>query len=104
MVEYCRAKNILLQAYSPLAKASRLADPVVNLIAQKIGVTPAQVLVSWSIQKEFITLPKSTNPSRQRENLEAASKVKLSDEDIAMLDTLEEYGLTGWDPIKDHPV
>lgn len=37
----------LAQAYSPLAKAQKLADPMVGAIAQRLGATPAQVLIRW---------------------------------------------------------
>lgn len=37
-------------------------------LAAKLGVSPAQLLIRWSLQKGFVPLPKSTNPERQREN------------------------------------
>ncbi|GAB9467992.1 Voltage-gated ion channel [Globisporangium polare] len=103
LVKYHHEHGILLQAYSPLAKANKLSDPVVNEIAKEVNATPAQVLVAWSLAKDFITLPKSVNPDRQKLNLEAVN-VKLSDAQIAKLDALDEYLVTGWDPIKDHAV
>ncbi|GLD92306.1 hypothetical protein PINS_up000839 [Pythium insidiosum] len=103
LVKYCESTGIHLEAYSPLAKAYKLADPVVNDVAAQLGVTPAQVLVAWSLAKGFITLPKSVNATRQQENLDAY-RVTLSAEHITRLDELDEYLVTGWDPIKQHPV
>lgn len=103
LVQYHKEHGILLQAYSPLAKAHKLADPVVNEIAKEVNASPAQVLVAWSLAKDFITLPKSVNPDRQKLNLEAVN-VKLSAAQVAKLDALDEYLVTGWDPIKDHAV
>jgi diketogulonate reductase-like aldo/keto reductase len=103
LVKYHKEVGIYLQAYSPLAKAGKLSDPVVNAIATELKSTPAQVLVAWSLAKDFITLPKSVNPDRQRLNLEAVN-VELSDAQIAKLDALDEYLTTGWDPIKEHAV
>lgn len=60
----------LAQAYSPLAKAQKLGDPVVRQVAERLGVTPAQVLLRWSLQKGFVPLPKSNSPDRQRSNLD----------------------------------
>jgi methylglyoxal/glyoxal reductase len=103
LVKYHHAEGILLEAYSPLAKAFKLKDPVVTAIAEEINAAPAQVLIAWSLAKDFITLPKSVNPARQESNLDAY-KITLSPEQIAKLDALDEYLVTGWDPIKDHAV
>ena len=70
-VAFCqKQQGIVLEAYSPLAKAQKLGDPVVGGIAQRLGVSPAQVLIRWSVQKGFVPLPKSTHPDRQRSNLD----------------------------------
>ncbi|OWY93087.1 Aldehyde reductase, partial [Phytophthora megakarya] len=72
-------------------------------IANEVGATPAQVLVAFSLANDFITLPKSVNPERQKANLEAAN-IKLTPAQVAKLAALDEYLVTGWDPIKDHAV
>ena len=99
VTKYCHSKGIVVQAYSPLAKAIKLSDPVVCSIAKENCATPAQVLIMRSLSKGFVTLPKSVDPSRQAENLAASSIFNLTDENIRLLDTLEEYLVTGWDPI-----
>lgn len=63
----------------------------------------SQVLLRWSLQKGFVTLPKSVNPERQRANAEL-SGWELSDADMAEMDSWEADLVTGWDPIRDHPV
>jgi diketogulonate reductase-like aldo/keto reductase len=65
------------------------------------------VLIQWSLAKGFVTLPKSTKPERQRENLAAAAAaagVALGEGDLRALDALEEGLVTGWDPITEAPV
>jgi diketogulonate reductase-like aldo/keto reductase len=105
LVEYCMQQGIYLQAYSPLAKAIKLEDPIVLGLAQKKDATPAQILIAWSLHKGFITLPKSVNPLRQQQNFDSFKIVNLlNKEDIELLDTLEEYLVTGWDPIKEAEV
>ena len=99
LTQYCKDHGIVVQAYSPLAKAIKLSDPVVCGIADKIGATAAQVLIAWSLSKGVVTLPKSVNPLRQEQNLATPNIVSLSIDDIKLLDTLEEYLVTGWDPI-----
>lgn len=57
----------------------------------------------WSLQKDFVTLPKSVNPERQAQNLDVFG-FELSAQEVAELDTLEEGLVTGWNPIKDDAV
>ncbi|TMW65475.1 hypothetical protein Poli38472_008117 [Pythium oligandrum] len=102
-VQYCESQGIHLEAYSPLARAQKMDDPVVNTIAAANKATPAQVLVAWSVAKGFITLPKSVKESRQKENWEGYN-VKLTDEEVKTLSALDAYFVTCWDPIKDHAV
>jgi len=103
LVALCMKRGIVVEAYSPLAKASKLNDPVVSAIATHYGITPAQVLLAWSLSKGMVALPKSVRPVKQRENL-AAAKVRLTAADIASLDGLEKGLVTGWDPVNNAPV
>jgi diketogulonate reductase-like aldo/keto reductase len=72
---YCQERGILLTAYSPL-KGGVLRDRAVRATARKYHVTPAQVALHWLVrQPGVITIPKSGNRQRLRENLEAADLV-----------------------------
>ncbi|PNH11932.1 Prostaglandin F synthase [Tetrabaena socialis] len=103
LVSFCQGAGIVVQAYSPLSKGAKLADPTVVGVAQRLGVTPAQVMIRWSLQHGLVPLPKSTNPGRQATNLDVHS-FELDSEAMAELDALEEGLVTGWDPIKNDPV
>ncbi|KAG6615273.1 putative aldehyde reductase [Phytophthora cinnamomi] len=103
LVKYCQEHGILLQAYSPLARARKMDDPTLLEIANDVGATPAQVLVAFSLANDFTTLPKSVDPDRQKLNLDGA-KVKLSASQVAKLAALDEYLVVGWDPTRDHAV
>lgn len=56
LVAHCKALNIVAVAYSPLVKALKFDDPVIRRIASAHSVTPAQVLVRWSLNKGFVTV------------------------------------------------
>ncbi|POM74904.1 Putative aldehyde reductase [Phytophthora palmivora] len=103
LVKYCQDHGILLEAYSPLARAQKMDNPTLLEIAHEVDVSPAQVLVAFSLANGFISLPKSVHEERQKSNLEAAT-VKLTDAQVAKLASLDEYLVTCWDPIKDHAV
>ena len=93
----CAARGIRLEAYSPLTKAQRLNHPVVVSIAQSLARSPAQVLLRWSIQHEFVVLPKSVRKERIAENA-ALFDFVLDELMMRQLDALEEGLVTGWDP------
>lgn len=95
--ELCAARGIVVEAYSPLAKASRLSDPVVLQVARSVGRTPAQVLLRWGLQRSMVVLPKSVRPGRIEENI-ALYDFSLDDDALAKLDALDEGASTGWDP------
>ncbi|KAL7694466.1 putative aldo/keto reductase, NADP-dependent oxidoreductase domain-containing protein [Plasmopara halstedii] len=102
-VKYCEEQGILLEAYSPLARAKKMHDQTLQKIANEVSATPAQVLIAWTLSKGFVTLPKSVDESRIKENLEAA-KLILTTEQMETLNGLDTYFVTAWDPIKDHAV
>lgn len=93
----CVASGIHIEAYSPLTKGRRLAHPVVDDIARRVGRSPAQVLIRWGVQHGFIVLPKSVRPDRIAENM-AVFDFELDDGAIQALNGLEEGLVTGWDP------
>jgi len=96
LMTFCKQNGIALEAYSPLTRTERFKEPSLVKICKKHGKTPAQVLVRWSLDQGFITLPKSEKPERVRENA-GVYDFKLDQEDFAALDT-DEYSPVCWDP------
>jgi len=97
LLAFCRAQDIVLEAYSPLTKASRLGDPVLEEIGAGHGKSPAQVLIRWGLQHDVALIPKSARPEHIRENAEVFD-FELSNEEMARLDGLDESLRTSWDP------
>ncbi len=96
-LDLCRDKSIVVEAYSPLTKGRRLRDPRLRRIAEAYGKTPAQVLLRWGIQHEFVVIPKSSHPDRIRENADIFD-FSLSTEHMEELDSFDEALATAWDP------
>jgi methylglyoxal/glyoxal reductase len=96
-VALCRELGITLEAYSPLTRGQRLDHPVVVELATSLDRTPAQVLLRWGIQRGFVILPKSVQPSRIAENA-ALFDFELDAAAQQRLDALEEGLVTGWNP------
>jgi len=99
IVEYCRANNILVQAYTPLVRG-KLDDPVITSTASKYGKTPAQIAIRWSLQRGFVPLPKSANPERVVANAQVFD-FEIAEEDMKKLDALDEgkAGAVTWNPV-----
>jgi 2,5-diketo-D-gluconate reductase A len=93
------AHEIATEAWSPIARGDVLDDPVITAIADKLGRTPAQVVLRWHIQSGNIVFPKSTNPARIKENFELFD-FELGAEDIEQIGSLDrgEEGRTGPNP------
>lgn len=96
-IERCREHGIVVEAYSPLTKARKLNDPPLVAIAAEHDRTPAQILIRWALQHEFVVIPKSVNPERIGQNF-AVSDFELTEAEMAVLDDLDEDLVTGWDP------
>jgi diketogulonate reductase-like aldo/keto reductase len=91
LLEACEQRNVALEAYSPLGTGRHLADERVRQIAERVGRTPAQVLLRWCVQRDLVVVTKSTHRERIEENAQIFD-FTLSGEDMAALDALDETG------------
>ncbi|KAF3915955.1 hypothetical protein AA313_de0206839 [Arthrobotrys entomopaga] len=98
IVEFCRDKGIILQAYTPLAKSQRFEDETVKSVAGKYGRSSAEVMVKWGLQEGFVSLPKSVRKERIIANLKGSEGWALEEEDMVKLRGLDEHFVTEWDP------
>jgi diketogulonate reductase-like aldo/keto reductase len=96
IVDYCREHNIAVMGYSPLAKGKKMDDQQLNAVAKKYNKSLAQLMIRWSVQKGYITIPKTSKSERVLENAQVFDW-SISDEDMQMMETLPTYGCT-WDP------
>ena len=96
IIDYCKDKGIVLEAWSPLGRGELFSHPTMLALAAKYGKTVAQIALAWSWAQGFLPLPKSVTPSRIRENLDFQD-ILLSEEDITAITAIE--GVTGaYDP------
>lgn len=92
--------GILTEAWSPMGKSrAPLEEPVVTTAADRLGVTPGQVILRWHVQIGSLPIPKSANPERQAANLDVFS-LELTDDEVAGISALAEPDgrLFGGDP------
>jgi len=89
LLDACRRRNVTLEAYSPLGTGRHLANETVNRVAQRVGRTPAQVLLRWCLQHDLLLISKSTHRERIGENAQIFD-FALSSQDMAELDGLDQ--------------
>ncbi len=89
LMEACNSHDVAIEAYSPLGTGRHLGDGTVAQVAERVGRTPAQVLIRWCLQRGTIVLPKSTHQERIQANFQVYD-FTLSDEDMALLDDLDQ--------------
>ena len=87
LLDYCKSKNIVVEAYSPLARGKKLDDPIIAEIAKKYEKTPAQIMNRWSLQHGLIPIPKSSNKKRIVENA-GVFDFQIGNADMTRLDDL----------------
>jgi diketogulonate reductase-like aldo/keto reductase len=122
LLDFCVARGIVIEAYSPLTQGKRLNDRKLVAVAKKYpkaspqpparrtklpfmpGIfrddgtkSTAQILIRWALQHQLVVIPKSANPSRIRENADVFD-FEITDEDMRLLDGFNENLRTCWDP------
>ena len=85
---YCKANNILVEAYSPLGTGLIFEVPEMQTLAQKYGKNIAQICIRWSMQMGFLPLPKSVTESRIKENTQVFD-FELSPQDVQVIANLK---------------
>jgi diketogulonate reductase-like aldo/keto reductase len=92
--------GIRTEAWSPMGKRQApLEEPAVTSAAERLGVTPGQVILRWHVQLGSLPIPKSSSPERQRQNLDVFG-FELTEGEVAAISGLADPGgrLFGGDP------
>jgi diketogulonate reductase-like aldo/keto reductase len=121
LLDFCIAKGIVIEAYSPLTHGKRLDDPRLVAVAkryskvgqpaarwsqlsliQKLSRRPgirstAQILIRWALQRQLVVIPKSAKRERILENADVFD-FEITKEDMQLLDGFNENLRTCWDP------
>lgn len=88
-LEYCKSKNIIVEAYSPLGQGGLVNNKTVREVAQKYNKSPAQILIRWALQHGTVVLPKSSNQERIKQNTEVFD-FDISESDMQTLNALNQ--------------
>jgi diketogulonate reductase-like aldo/keto reductase len=83
---WCREHDVLVEGYSPLATGKLLDDDRLSALAEKYGVSVAQLSLRYLLEHGVVALPKSVTPERIRANTEL--EFELAPDDVETLDGL----------------
>lgn len=98
LLEVHRQLGVVTEAWSPLGQGKGLLDdPALARIAARHGVSPAQVVLRWHLDRGCVAIPKSVTPSRIVENLDVFG-FELTDADASEIGELDRGERVGPDP------
>lgn len=100
LIEYMQSKEILVEAYSPVAHGVLLNNQAVQTIAKKYGVSVPQLCIRYDLQLGLLPLPKTANPKHMDNN--ADLDFVISEEDMVTLKNIEQirdYGDASMMPV-----
>ncbi|MBA4493326.1 aldo/keto reductase [Paenactinomyces guangxiensis] len=99
LLQYCKQEGIQLEAWSPLMRGNHLDHPTLADLSEKYGKTPAQIILRWDLQHGVVTIPKSVQEHRIRENADIFD-FELSPSDMEQIDAMNQDRRFGQHP--DH--
>ncbi|MGP9724222.1 aldo/keto reductase [Corynebacterium sp. AOP40-9SA-29] len=99
LLDYCASKDIVVEAYSPIAHGEILDNDNVGQIAERYGVSVPQLCIRYTLQLGTVSLPKTANPEHMRSNAEL--DFAISEADMDTLRGLDErdYGESSAFPV-----
>ncbi len=100
LIDYCKRKNIVVEAYSPIGHGEILSNQDIAKIAEKYSVSVAQICLKYDLQLGMVILPKTTKSERMKSN--ADLNFTISDEDMEFLKNIahiEDYGTSTMFPV-----
>lgn len=99
LIQYCEERNILVEAYAPIAHGEALKNETIVSMAEKYGVTVAQLCIKYVLELGTVALPKTANPVHMEDN--AKLDFTISNDDMEILKALDfkEYGNFSFFPV-----
>ncbi|MGW0005265.1 aldo/keto reductase [Nocardia grenadensis] len=92
LIAYCESKDVLVQAYSPIAHGAILKNPEVRAMADRYGVNVPQLCIRYTLQLGTVSLPKTANPDHMRSNAQVDFVITDDDMDVLRNMRAQDYG------------
>jgi hypothetical protein len=99
VIPFIQEKGIVVQGWYPLGgrghTAELLGDPVISEIAEAHGVSSAQVILRWNLQKGVVVIPGSSNPDHIKENTQLYH-FELTEDEMNRINALDRNEKHDW--------
>ena len=100
LIEFCQKSNIVVEAYSPIAHGEILNQPQIKQMADKYGVSVAQLCIRYTLQLGAVSLPKTGNPEHMKSNVQVDFEISSEDmETLKKFEKIESYGASSVFPV-----
>lgn len=100
LIEFCQKSNIVVEAYSPIAHGEILNQPQIKQMADKYGVSVAQLCIRYTLQLGAVSLPKTGNPEHMKSNAQVDFEISSEDmETLKKFEKIESYGASSGFPV-----
>lgn len=100
LIDFCQKNDILVEAYSPIAHGAVLNNAEVKVIADRYGVSVAQLCLRYGIQLGLVVIPKTANPNHMRNNAELDFSISEADmESLKNVERIQDYGEHSFFPV-----
>ena len=93
LVDFCKAQGIQVEAYSPIAHGEALKNPAIVKMAEKYGVSAAQLCIRYVLQLGAVALPKTADPAHMESNADVDFAISKEDmETLKNMERIANYG------------
>lgn len=100
LIDFCRARGILVEAYSPIAHGVILQNPAVAAVARRCGVSVAQVCVRYCLQLGLLPLPKTADSAHLASDADVDFVISDADmEELRGVARISDYGESSGFPV-----
>lgn len=100
LIEFCRENGILTEAYSPIAHGEALKNDVILKMAEKYGVSPAQLCIRYVLELGMVALPKTADPDHMKANAEVDFSISADDMELLKhCEKIRDYGEYSFFPV-----
>lgn len=89
VIKFCQENGIIIESYSPIAHGRALENKVIQDMAKKYNVSPAQLCIKYTLQLDTISIPKASSKEHIEDN--AKLDFEISEEDMIELIKLNEF-------------
>jgi diketogulonate reductase-like aldo/keto reductase len=100
LIDYCQSKDILVEAYSPVAHGQLLKNGKVASLAEKYAVSVAQLSIRYCLELGLLPLPKTANRTHMKNNAEVDFSISTEDMDaLKHMEQIKDYGDASMFPV-----